>query len=342
MSIPSTTNHQAAQWAERIRRSDLSEAEHAEFLEWVDRSPEHERAFVGQMKLEALATELREHPAVKRARWRRHLRGNASPRRWWSSARNIWLAGGLIAVSVGFISLRTWMVSQSYYSTVAGESREVHLDDGSVAFLNTRTTIRSHSDAHGRFVDLVNGEAVFSVLPDPSRPFIVNVHSTQIRVLGTQFNVYRRHDNRHDDVLLTVLDGTVDVSGAATAPGSPWHRMIHGSEELIFSSAGVVSQRSDRLAQRRTRWVDHVIEVENGTLADVVAELSRYTDAPIVLADSRLSDIRIVATLDVRTIAAALNQLQTIAPIRVERSGRSYVLHYRTDPAGKPVAAANQ
>jgi transmembrane sensor len=329
-------DEQAARWAERMRGPRLSDEEYGEFCSWLRSSPSCAEAFAGQQMLDVLINELRGTGALERARWRRRTRAslpNTQTSLWRVSA---WAAGVvLLVIALGVLVVyRSGPVGRTF-STVAGEMREVHLDDGSVALLNTRTMIRSHSNAHERSVDLVDGEVLFDVRRDPARPFVVNVDSTRIRVIGTRFNVFRSKD----DVRLSVLAGVVDIVGLGDDPAHRWHRQVQANEEVTYHRTGVVSELQGPTVQKRTLWTNHLVEVENEALPEVVNELSRYTDATIRLGDPRLQEVRVVATLDVSSVANALEKLQTLAPIRVERNGNAFVLRYRDDSHEPTVTA---
>ncbi len=90
--------------------------------------------------------------------------------------------------------------------------------EGSVAYLNTRTRIRWLGSGNDRRVELISGEALFDVVHDETRPFSVMMDGSEIRVLGTRFNVYRKDSG---DVVVTVLEGTVEVRGFAQGPSQP-------------------------------------------------------------------------------------------------------------------------
>ena len=101
-------------------------------------------------------------------------------------------------------------------STAVGEQRSITLADGSLIKLNTRTTIRHRFDESTRRVELIEGEALFDVARDEQRPFIVTAGATEVRVLGTSFNVYKQSDL---EATVSVLEGrvTVRATGLITA-----------------------------------------------------------------------------------------------------------------------------
>ncbi len=103
------------------------------------------------------------------------------------------------------------------YSTATGEERSVRLEDGSTLDLNSQSKVRVRFSAHERSVELLQGQALFRVAKDAARPFIVSTDTTQVRAVGTQFDVYRKNSG----TVVTVIEGHVAVLPEATAPEPP-------------------------------------------------------------------------------------------------------------------------
>jgi ferric-dicitrate binding protein FerR (iron transport regulator) len=84
------------------------------------------------------------------------------------------------------------------------------LSDGSVVTLNKYALLSYPHMFRGaqRNVDLLKGEAFFSVTPNKAKPFIINTGNTTIRVVGTSFNV----KNKNGVVEVIVETGVVQVS----------------------------------------------------------------------------------------------------------------------------------
>jgi transmembrane sensor len=99
---------------------------------------------------------------------------------------------------------------QSTYATGIGERRLITLKDGSTIDLNSRSKVRVSFSDRERDVEFLEGQALFSVARDASRPFIVSVGKTAVRAVGTQFDVYRRSSG----TTVTVVEGRVAVFGA--------------------------------------------------------------------------------------------------------------------------------
>lgn len=98
------------------------------------------------------------------------------------------------------------------YNTLATSSRgkiEVMLSDSSRVWMNAASELRYPDvfDKDKRIVYL-KGEAYFEVTKNYDRPFIVSTGSSEIEVLGTQFNV-RAVDEKH--CVTTLVDGCVKM-----------------------------------------------------------------------------------------------------------------------------------
>jgi len=136
-----------------------------------------------------------------------------SPPKAGRGARLALAASMLVAIAGAF----TWLYTQrGTYSTDIGEQRSITLADGSTVDLNARTRIRVRMSEQDRRVELLEGQALFQVAKDKSRPFIVRSNDTQVRAVGTQFDVYRRKTG----TTVTVLEGRVAVLRSALRSAS--------------------------------------------------------------------------------------------------------------------------
>src|SRR3546814_12936140 len=83
-----------------------------------------------------------------------------------------------------------------------GEIRRVPLSDGSLAAVNTQTTLDVTMKPEVRQVALKDGEAWFQVAKDRARPFVVEIGDVRVLAVGTDFAVNR-----------TAAGGNVRVTG---------------------------------------------------------------------------------------------------------------------------------
>lgn len=126
----------------------------------------------------------------------------------------LYIAAGvvlLLATGAGYFYLQRPAHSNIPLKTFAvqrGSTNSIKLDDGTEVKLNAATTIKYPANFKSSKIRevYIEGEAFFTVEPDPGRPFIVHCNLANIEVLGTSFNI-RTYDSSFRAAL---------VSGAVT------------------------------------------------------------------------------------------------------------------------------
>jgi ferric-dicitrate binding protein FerR (iron transport regulator) len=119
-----------------------------------------------------------------------------------------------VAAAILVIAGCAWLFIKQNNRQVEFASQETvksdTLSDGSVVTLNKNALLSYPHMFSGaqRNVDLLKGEAFFSVTPNKAKPFIINTGNTSIRVVGTSFNV----KNKNGVVEVIVETGIVQVS----------------------------------------------------------------------------------------------------------------------------------
>ena len=78
------------------------------------------------------------------------------------------------------------------YETVIGQQKSIALSDGSSIQMNTDSQVQVAYSSGARAIHLLKGEALFSVMPDPKRPFEVYAAESVVRAVGTAFAVHLR------------------------------------------------------------------------------------------------------------------------------------------------------
>ncbi len=242
-------------------------------------------------------------------------------------------ASVLVAVSMGGYLVKTqgWLAQS--WSTHTGETRVVTFKEGSVAYLNTRTELRWVGNTSDRRVALLEGEALFDVVHDADHPFRVVLDNSEIRVLGTRFNVYRKPSG---ETIVTVLEGTVEVRGyGAGGAHSEWVRTLHADQQIDYRPIGLTNEPHQTVAVDAVKWRSGVLEFSGEPLVNVLDELTRYTDQRIVIRDPRLAALPVGGRLSTRDVRGALDRLKTVAPIEVNENNGTFTLDYRPDASGK-------
>ena len=249
---------QAVAWVIRLRDAGAEDWE--EFARWLEADPARNAAF------EEAALADAEMEALPRAPARPVLPVETPVRRDWGSRRAV-LGWGIAAALVGVIGLSTTLRSgDSLYAvaTGAGEQRSVALADGSRIDLNGETRLMLDRD-DPRFARLDQGEALFTVVHDESRPFRVESGEARLLDLGTVFNVEREADGA---IEVQVAEGAVRYSD---------------DEERVDLRAGMTVRKARggqlvvgaRTTEAVVGWREGRLTFTNATFAAVAQDLSR-------------------------------------------------------------------
>lgn len=315
----------AAYWLVRLLSENLDELEYEKFKSWLSSSEENTAEFASVTHLWNSMEDIASADRIEL------LAFETNEGKWDQPNSRRRFGTGMVAViaflcilPIGFTLLSRDSSQPLTYSTAAGENRTVLLDDGSVVYMNTRTTLSWQLDEDMRRVDLVEGEALFDVTPEAYRPFVVHAGAGVVRVLGTRFNVHRMNGS---DVVVTVLEGRVEVADVdAHLSGPNWQRSLTANQKVQYRDVGLASEVTETVAAESVSWRDGVIVIDNRTMAEIVAELNRYSERRIVIRDPALTDIRAGGVVSIRDIRAALEFFENSGVFRLIETPDSFLL----------------
>lgn len=220
------------------------------------------------------------------------------------------------------------------YTTAIGERREVTLPDNSRIMMNTGTRMGVDYSLHSRDVSIQYGEASFTVVHQPDRPFTVHAGQRDFLAVGTHFNV---RVLTPDNVELTVTDGMVKLLYARPViPDTPELRrmpLTYGEEtvgalETALVEPGYQSIRKLEAGELEAvvAWQRGMILFERETLENVLAEVDRYTTTKFVLADPALRSIRVSGYFRAGDVEGLLAALRAEFKIDSKRDAQGRVL----------------
>ena len=169
-----TIDDEAAAWAARTLSGGMSAAEQQVLNAWLVADARHRQAYQEYVDVIALVDNVQTTSAEKTLQRDLEQFAKTHDRRtsWRLVAPAMAASIAAVALFIGiFIQTATDSVS---YATAHGETRIVALSDGSSVSLNTNSKIEVIYSQENRQVQLIEGEALFDVKRDRSRPFIVS------------------------------------------------------------------------------------------------------------------------------------------------------------------------
>jgi transmembrane sensor len=366
--IADAITEQALEWHLRHRDGELSPAMKVAFMHWLRLSQLNVREYLEVARLTGHLAEafadlpaevaavpdnvffLREEREEREEREAREAQGAPS-----ASRARLWRWTAIAATSSALaIGAALHFGAMDYLGTMGivtitapeADQRIVTLDDGSRLYMNSRSSVHVRFSDGERLIELKNGQVMFDVAHDWTRPFRVRAGAADIVAVGTRFDVNRRESG----LTVTVVEGKVDVVDrlpAQVASGSAEPAMFEeplrlAAGEQIEVGPGVrVAKAQEVDVRSATAWMHREIVFTQKSLADVTEELNRYLEKPILIEDEALRETRVSGIFnayDMESFLAFLRQYD------VDIDAREDVIYVRARPraAGpRPIVATN-
>ena len=371
MTPPSPNNleliirRQAAEWVVRRDRG-LSAHEAIEYELWLADDERHAAAIQRSRAAWSLLDHLADQPAPAT------LQRAARRSRFWPTT--LW--GGLAAAAAFTVALaplgrspatRPVSDSSALHGSAWVSPQIVTLSDGTQVRLNADSEVREQYTTAERRVELVRGEAHFTVIKAPSRPFIVHAGTVEARAVGTAFNV----NLQPTAVEILVTEGTVAVSGGTSAfaaagdSANPFpndrsfdrpaplstptldaasgrtdffltarQRAVVALEPVAAEAAVVVAALSQDEVNRALAWQEPLLRLSGATLGHLIGEFERRTGDRLILADPHLAALRTGGRFRGDDVEGFLRILETNYGIESETLADGSIVLRHVAPSG--------
>lgn len=189
------------------------------------------------------------------------------------------LAAGLAILLVPDLALHL----RADYLTGTAETRSIALSDGSSVTLAPDSAIRVAFGDTERRVELLSGEAFFTVVHDANKPFRVMAKGVETTDLGTAFDV-RRGD---DGAMIAVQQGRVRVNYRSVQP--PVDQILRAGQMMWVAWTGQAT-RGEQAANEVAAWRRNQLVAEDVPMHEVIDELRPYYEGKIIVTNTALND----------------------------------------------------
>ena len=237
-----------------------------------------------------------------------------------ASARYRWrtyAAAAALLLALGLFAFNPdgWLGLSRTYVATKGQTQSIVLADQSRIELNTDSEVRVHFDHWRRTVEMVRGEAFFTVVHDAGRPFEVRSGTGIIQDIGTAFDVYKKADR----TVVAVQEGEVEVFARS-------RRKLPAGQSASFDAAGNFVATPEQDPDNLSAWRKGQLIFRNSKLTDVLQEISRYHDAQISLNDPSLGALRVSGVFYTANLSDLLNAIRAILPVDIDSTGNRFVI----------------
>ncbi len=154
-----------------------------------------------------------------------------------------------------------------------GGEYSITLSDGTVVYLNSESELRYPVKFAGedRRVYL-SGEAYFDVTVDKEHPFIVDLKTSAVKVLGTGFDVRAYKDE--NEILTTLVSGSVVFSAGKESV------VLKPGEQAVLDQSGELETREVD-TYLYTAWKEGVFAFKQQRLEEIMKIVSRWYNVNI-------------------------------------------------------------
>jgi len=221
------------------------------------------------------------------------------------------------------------------FATTNRERAELRLSDGTRIRLApaSRVQVDADYDEQQRVVHL-DGEAYFEVKHDAAKPFVVYAGASVTRDLGTDFAV--RNYAEDAGVQVVVRTGAVAMSGVGRLGAGDVGRLRSDGSSSVTRGGDVESLLG---------WLDGRLIFRDAPLNSVIAELRRWHDADVKLADPALGTLPFTGVLTDASFRSSIDLVAATLGLRARRTGARVVFERiggLTPTPSSPAAAVHR
>lgn len=230
---------------------------------------------------------------------------------------------GAAAVYVG----STKQFNKTYSEISATENEilnEYLLPDGTLVTLNSNSKLIFPKKFTGGVREVtILGEAFFDVEPNPEKPFIINAGNTEVRVLGTSFNVNAYPEN--EAVEVTVASGKVQVARKNTTEmGFPELLFLLPGEKATVLKNTQTMLKTTKIDRNYLAWKTHHLVFDQMPLEEVLRCIEKVYHVKVELADPTLKNLLLTAHFEQEPVEFILDVIRITFDLELSAEKTKY------------------
>lgn len=306
-------------------------AEQEELRTWLASDPNHQEEYQTQQRLWQLTTPAPAKAVNTDKAWQKvqaSLQQVQVPNQPETKVIPMFRSVRRLAASVALLVGLAGLIQHNYFSQhettiAAGNTQKlVVLPDSSHVWLNKGSMLTYADDFNGKTREVqLQGEAFFDVHRNPERPFLINTGESQVKVLGTSFNL--RAYPQEKQIELAVATGKVSFTateGTATALVTPGY-----AASLNLSSKAIAKQRLND--QNAWAWQSGRLQFASQPLKEVVPDLERYYGVDLQLQNTQMGECRFTGNFQKAKLEEVLQVLAATLQLKYQKQEKQkYIL----------------
>jgi transmembrane sensor len=195
-----------------------------------------------------------------------------------------------------------------------GSRVSFNLPDGSSGMLNSGSRLSYSLPFSSNRKVILDGEAWFDINHDESHPFEISAGNSNVKVLGTSFNISAYPSESYVEVVLQ--QGKVEFQGRS----SDKKITMVPSERLVFQDGNITKTITD--PAKYYAWTQGKLVFRGDPMAEVARRIERWYNIDVELADRELEKYSFRATFEDDKLEEVLRLLSMTSPIRYQVTPR--------------------
>jgi transmembrane sensor len=310
----------------KVLTDEASVAEQAEFKAWVEAAPDNRHYFdelkrVWDSSTDALNTlDVDTDTAWLKVQQRIHVKPKPLTISWLSTKNILRAAAAIAILFTAFQYFKTKETIEEKVFVAQNTVQQDTLTDGSVITLNKKTQLTTVFSKKERRVKL-QGEAYFAVAPDKEKPFVIEVKTLEVKVVGTAFKV--DDQSLPNKIVVVVEEGIVEV----ISKRGEIKRLTKGDKAIYDTRADTfeLSRNEDKNAMF---FKTKLLEFDGTPLKDAVAKINDYYGSSVEIVSPVMENCPVSSPFDLgkQSVDSVIEVIKDMYHFEVEKKDNKILL----------------
>lgn len=201
-----------------------------------------------------------------------------------------------------------------------GSRIQFQLPDGSTGCLNGGSVLSYASNFKNNRKLKLSGEAYFDVVKDTHRPFVVKTPLSEVKVLGTKFDV--RAYEADNEIQTTLDEGRVEIFNLINKQTTI---LKPGQQNRIDVTSGKM-ENTEVDTRIYSSWKDETLRLDNVSFEELVKQLERWYGIEITADASLYNSYKYTMKIKTESLKEVLQLVDLVTPIRYEINGNQVII----------------
>ncbi len=224
----------------------------------------------------------------------------------------------LILAALGVLSHFLWTPSPQWVQVNTGEeTQQLKLPDGTNVHLNKNShlTYPEQFTGESRTISF-SGEAFFEVERDVNHPFIIKSTDSEVKVLGTSFNLRSYPEEENTEV--AVLTGKVQLAGK-TDNNTMTFKVIEAMEVGTYNREDHSLHKEKTATANSTSWKTQELKFVNTSIENVVKAIAKHYQVKLDVSQANLQACTFTSSFSKDSIEDVMASFALALNVKVEK-----------------------